>query len=101
MGAPDSYSNVPKCGNVVSEPATVDYQQARLRRWDNMTFRYLFGEADTYIQAALLLASLIFAILGTFSSDAAKGKKKMGISLILVIVFLMFMWFEIFAYGIG
>ena len=66
-----------------------------------MTFQYLFGGADTYIQAALLLASLIFAITGTASSDAAKGKKKLGISLILVIVFLMFMWFEIFAYGIG
>ena len=66
-----------------------------------MTFQYVFGEADTYIQAALLLSSLIFAIMGTFSSDAAKGKKKLGISLILVIVFLMFIWFEIFAYGIG
>lgn len=66
-----------------------------------MTFQYVFGEADTYIQAALLLSSLIFAITGTASSDAAKGKKKLGISLILVIVFLMFIWFEIFAYGIG
>lgn len=66
-----------------------------------MTFQYVFGEADTYIQAALLLASLIFAIMGTASSDAAKSKKKLGISLILVIVFLMFMWFEIFAYCIG
>ena len=66
-----------------------------------MTFQYLFGEVDTYIQAALLLASLIFAVMGTVSSDAAKGKKKLGISLILVIVFLMFMWFEIFAYGVG
>ena len=66
-----------------------------------MTFQYLFGEADTYIQAILLLASLIFAIMGTVSSDVAKGKKKLGISLILVIVFLMFMWLEIFAYGIG
>jgi len=66
-----------------------------------MTFQYLFGEADTYIQATLLLASLIFAIMGTVSSDVAKGKKKLGISLILVIVFLMFMWLEIFAYGIG
>jgi hypothetical protein len=66
-----------------------------------MMFQNVFGEADTYIQAALLLASLIFAIMGTASSDAAKGKKKLGISLILVIVFLMFMWFEIFAYGIG
>jgi hypothetical protein len=66
-----------------------------------MTFQYIFGEADTFIQAALLLASLIFAIMGTASSDALKGKKKLGISLILVIVFLMFMCFEIFAYGIG
>jgi hypothetical protein len=66
-----------------------------------MTFQYLFGEADTFIQAALLLASLIFAIMGTASSDALKGKNKLGISLILVIVFLMFMFFEIFAYGIG
>ena len=66
-----------------------------------MTFQYVFGEADTYIQAALLLASLVFAVLGTASSDAAKGKKKLGISLILVIVFLMFMWFEIFAYNVG
>lgn len=66
-----------------------------------MTFQYLFGEADTFIQAALLLVSLIFAIMGTASTDALKGKKKLGISLILVIVFLMFMWFEIFAYGIG
>ncbi|MCR4703018.1 MAG: hypothetical protein K5665_05045 [Saccharofermentans sp.] len=66
-----------------------------------MTFQYLFGEADTYIQATLLLASLIFAIMGTVSSDVAKGKKKLGISLILVIFFLMFMWLEIFAYGIG
>ena len=66
-----------------------------------MMFQNIFGEADTYIQAALLLLSLIFAVMGTFSSDAAKGKKKLGISLILVIVFLMFMWFEIFAYGIG
>ena len=66
-----------------------------------MTFQYLFGEADWYIQAALLLASLIFAVMGTVSSDAIRGKKKLGISLILVIAFLMFMWFEIFAYGIG
>jgi hypothetical protein len=66
-----------------------------------MTFQYLFGEADTIIQAVLLLASLIFAVMGTVSSDAIKGKKKLGISLILVIAFLMFMWFEIFAYGIG
>lgn len=66
-----------------------------------MTFQYLFGEADTYIQAALLLAGLVFAVLGTVSSDAEKGRKKLGISLIIVIVFLMFMWFEIFAYGIG
>ena len=66
-----------------------------------MMFQNVFGEADTYIQAALLLASLIFAIMGTVSSDVAKGKKKLGISLILVIVFLMFMWLEIFAYGIG
>lgn len=66
-----------------------------------MTFQYLFGGADTYIQAALLLASLIFAVMGTVSSDAVKGKKILGIALILVIVFLMFMWFEIFAYGIG
>ena len=66
-----------------------------------MTFQYLFGEADTYIQAAFLLASLIFAVMGTVSSDAVKGKKKLGISLILVIILLIFMWFEIFAYGIG
>ena len=66
-----------------------------------MTFQYLFGGADTYIQASLLLASLIFAVMGTVSSDSVKGKKKLGIALILVIVFLMFMWFEIFAYGIG
>jgi len=66
-----------------------------------MTFQYLFGEADTFIQAALLLVSLIFAIMGTASTDALKGKKKLGISLIMVIVYLMFMWFEIFAYGIG
>ena len=66
-----------------------------------MTFQYLFGGADTYIQAALLLTSLIFAVMGTVSSDAVKGKKRLGIALILVIVFLMFMWFEIFAYGIG
>jgi len=66
-----------------------------------MTFQYVFGEADTIIQAVLLLASLIFAVMGTVSSDAIKGKKKLGISLILVIAFLMFMWFEIFAYGIG
>ena len=66
-----------------------------------MTFQYLFGEADTFIQAALLLVSLIFAIMGTVSSDALKGKKKLGISLIMVIVFIMFMCFEIFAYGIG
>lgn len=66
-----------------------------------MTFQYLFGEADTYIQAAILLVSLVFAIMGTASSDAVKGKRKLGISLIFVIVFLMFMWLEIFAYGIG
>ena len=66
-----------------------------------MTFQYVFGEADTYIQAALLLVSLIFAIIGTVSSDAVKGKKNLGIALILVIIFLMFMWLEIFAYGIG
>ena len=44
-----------------------------------MTFQYVFGEADTIIQAVLLLASLIFAIMGTASSDALKGKKKLGI----------------------
>jgi len=66
-----------------------------------MTFQYIFGAADTYIQIALLLVSLIFAILGIVSSDVAKGKKKLGISLLFVIIFLMFMWFEIFAYGIG
>lgn len=66
-----------------------------------MTFQYIFGAADTYIQIALLLVSLVFAILGIASSDVAKGKKKLGISLLFVIIFLMFMWFEIFAYGIG
>ena len=66
-----------------------------------MTFQYLFGGADTYIQAALLLAGLVFAVMGTVTPDAAKGKRRLGISLIIVIVFLMFMWFEIFAYGIG
>ena len=66
-----------------------------------MTFQYIFGAADTYIQIALLLVSLLFAILGIASSDVAKGKKKLGISLLFVIIFLMFMWFEIFAYGIG
>ena len=66
-----------------------------------MTFQYIFGAADTYIQIALLLISLVFAILGIASSDVAKGKKKLGISLLFVIIFLMFMWFEIFAYGIG
>lgn len=43
----------------------------------------------------------VCAIMGTVSSDAVKGKKRLGISLILVIVFLMFIWLEIFAYGIG
>lgn len=66
-----------------------------------MTFQYIFGAADTYIQIAMLLVSLVFAIMGTVSSDVAKGKKKLGISLFFVIIFLMFMWFEIFAYGIG
>lgn len=66
-----------------------------------MTFQYIFGAADTYIQIALLLVSLVFAILGIASSDVAKGKNKLGISLLFVIIFLMFMWFEIFAYGIG
>ena len=66
-----------------------------------MTFQYLFGETDTYIQAGLLLISLIFAILGTFTSDTARGKKQLGISLIFVIIFLMFMLLEVFAYGIG
>ena len=66
-----------------------------------MTFQYIFGAADTYIQIALLLVSLVFAILGIASSDVAKCKKKLGISLLFVIIFLMFMWFEIFAYGIG
>ena len=66
-----------------------------------MTFQYLFGETDTYIQAGLLLISLILAILGTFTSDTVRGKKQLGISLIFVIIFLMFMLFEIFAYGIG
>lgn len=66
-----------------------------------MTFQYIFGAADIYIQIALLLVSLVFAILGIASSDVAKGKNKLGISLLFVIIFLMFMWFEIFAYGIG
>ena len=66
-----------------------------------MTFQYIFGAADTYIQIALLLVSLVFAILGIASSDVAKGKKWQGISLLFVIIFLLFMWFEIFAYGIG
>ena len=66
-----------------------------------MTFQYLFGGADTYIQAALLLAGLVFAVMGTVTPDVAKGKRRLGISLIIVIVFLMFMWFEVFAYGIG
>ena len=66
-----------------------------------MTFQYLFGEADTYIQAALLLLSLIFAVMGTVGSDAAKGQKKLGISLRLVIGFVMVMWLEIFANRIG
>jgi hypothetical protein len=66
-----------------------------------MTFQYIFGAVDTYIQIALLLVSLVFAILGIASSDVAKGKNKLGISLLFVIIFLMFMWFEIFAYGIG
>ena len=66
-----------------------------------MTFQYIFGQADWYIQIALLLVSLVFAVMGIFSSDAGKGKKKLGISLLFVILYLMFMWFEIFAYGIG
>ena len=66
-----------------------------------MTFQYIFGSADTYIQIALLLVSLVFVILGIASSNVAKGKKRLGISLLFVILFLMFMWFEIFAYGIG
>ena len=66
-----------------------------------MTFQYLFGEADWYIQITLLLLSLVFAVMGIFSSDVSKGKKNLGISLLFVISFLMFMWFEIFAYGIG
>ena len=66
-----------------------------------MSFQYIFGQADTYIQIVLLLVSLVFAIMGIFSLDSAKGIKKLGISLLFVIIFLMFMWFEIFAYGIG
>ena len=66
-----------------------------------MTFQYLFGDADTYIQFGLLLISLVFAILGIATKDASKGKNKLGISLLFVILFLMFMFFEIFAYGIG
>ena len=66
-----------------------------------MTFQYIFGQADMYIQIALLLVSLIFAVMGIAASDANKGRKKLGISLLFVILFLMFMWFEIFEYGIG
>ena len=51
-----------------------------------MTFQYIFGAADTYIQIALLLVSLVFAILGIASSDVAKGKNKLGISLLFVII---------------
>lgn len=68
---------------------------------NSMTFQYLFGEADWYIQIALLLVSLVFAIIGIVTPDAVKGKRRLGISLLFVILFLMFMWFEIFAYGIG
>ena len=42
-----------------------------------MTFQYIFGAVDTYIQIALLLVSLVFAILGIASSDVAKGKVKL------------------------
>ena len=66
-----------------------------------MTFQYILGEPDTYIQFVLLIASLVFAIMGIISSDAVKGKKKLGISLLFVILYLMLMQFEVFAYGIG
>ena len=66
-----------------------------------MTFQYIFGETDTYIQIGLLFFSLLFAILGLATRDAKSGKNKLGISLLFVIIFLLFMWFEIFAYGVG
>lgn len=66
-----------------------------------MTFHYILGEPDTYIQFVLLIASLVFALMGIFTSDSAKGKKKLGISLLFIVLYLMFMQFEIFAYGIG
>lgn len=66
-----------------------------------MTFQYILGEADTYIQFVLLIASLVFAIMGILTSDAAKGKKKLGISLLFAVLYLMLMQVEIFAYGIG
>ena len=66
-----------------------------------MTFQYILGETDTYIQIGLLFFSLLFAVLGIFTRDAKSGKNKLGISLLFVIFFLMFMWFEIFAYGVG
>ncbi|MBO4910618.1 MAG: hypothetical protein J5476_15200 [Lachnospiraceae bacterium] len=66
-----------------------------------MTFQYIFGETDTYIQIGLLFFSLLFAVLGLATRDAKSGKNKLGISLLFVIIFLLFMWFEIFAYGVG
>ena len=66
-----------------------------------MTFQYIFGETDTYIQIGLLFFSLLFAVLGLVTRDAKSGKNKLGISLLFVIIFLLFMWFEIFAYGVG
>jgi len=66
-----------------------------------MSFMYIFGKTDHLIQIVLLLGSLIFLTVSFVSSDSGKKGRFRGLSLLLVILYLLFMQFEIIAYCIG
>ncbi|MBO4636919.1 MAG: hypothetical protein J5685_07210 [Clostridiales bacterium] len=66
-----------------------------------MSFNYVFGNIDHIIQLALLGISLILAIAGVISSNPSRSKKLLGFAVITVIVYLMFMQFELVSYNIG
>ncbi len=66
-----------------------------------MSFSYVFGNVDHLIQLGLLLASLVLLIVSFVLSDFKKKDRFRGLSLLFVILYLMFMQFEIFAYCIG
>ncbi len=66
-----------------------------------MSFDYVFGNIDHIIQLGLLGISLILAIAGIVSSNQSRSKKLLGLALITVIIYLLFMQFEVLSFNIG